>query len=83
MSQYTQRVLEELKARNPGEPEFHQAATEIFESLAPVEALSAGCPVIAYGKGGSCDYVEDGVNGVLFEKQTVKSLSEAILRFEK
>ena len=51
--------------------------------IAPVEALSAGCPVIAYGKGGSCDYVEDGVNGVLFEKQTVKSLSEAILRFEK
>ena len=36
MSAYTQRVLDELKARNPGEAEFHQAATEIFESLAPV-----------------------------------------------
>ena len=29
---YVERVLEELKARNPGEPEFHQAATEILNS---------------------------------------------------
>lgn len=51
--------------------------------IAPVESLAAGCPVIAYGKGGALDYVKDGVNGVLFDKQTVKSLEEAILRFEK
>ena len=51
--------------------------------IAPVEALAAGCPVIAYGEGGACDYVEDGVNGVLFDKQTVKSLSEAMEKFEK
>ncbi len=51
--------------------------------IAPVEALSAGCPVIAYGKGGALDYVKEGVNGVLFDKQTVKSVREAILRFEK
>ena len=36
MSTYVQGVLETLKRRNPGEPEFHQAATEILESLAPV-----------------------------------------------
>lgn len=51
--------------------------------IAPVEALASGCPVIAFGEGGALDYVEDGVNGVLFEKQTAKSLAEAILRFEK
>ena len=51
--------------------------------IAPVEALAAGCPVIAYGKGGALDYVKDGVNGMLFDKQTVKSVREAILRFEK
>ena len=51
--------------------------------IAPVEALSAGCPVICYGEGGALDYVEDGVNGVLFEKQTVKSMVEAIKKFEK
>ena len=51
--------------------------------IAPVEALAAGCPVIAFNEGGALDYVKDGENGVLFEKQTVKSLKEAILRFEK
>ena len=51
--------------------------------IAPVEALAAGCPVIAFGEGGALDYVEDGKNGVLFEKQTVNSLAEAILKFEK
>ena len=30
---YVERVLEELKAKNPGEPEFHQAATEILNGL--------------------------------------------------
>ena len=33
MNAYAQRVLETLKANNPGETEFHQAATEILESL--------------------------------------------------
>ena len=33
---YVERVLKDLKERNPGEPEFHQAATEILTTLAPV-----------------------------------------------
>jgi len=33
---YVERVLEELKAKNPGEKEFHQAATEILLTLEPV-----------------------------------------------
>ncbi len=32
---YVERVLERLKAQNPNEPEFHQAATEVLNSLAP------------------------------------------------
>lgn len=60
----------------------------IFPSLepfgiAPVEALAASCPVIAFSKGGTMDYIIDGKNGVLFNKQSVKSLEEAISRFEK
>ncbi|MBQ3433219.1 glycosyltransferase [Candidatus Saccharibacteria bacterium] len=51
--------------------------------IAPVEALATGCPVIAFGEGGAQDYVVDGENGVLFPRQTVKSLSDAIVRFEK
>lgn len=33
---YVERVLKELKGRNPNEPEFHQAATEILTTLEPV-----------------------------------------------
>ena len=33
---YVERVLEELKRKNPNEPEFHQAATEILNGLRPV-----------------------------------------------
>jgi len=51
--------------------------------IAPVEALAAGCPVIAYGVGGARDYVKDGENGVLFEPQTVEAMAEAMLKFEK
>ena len=35
---YVESVLEGLKAQNPGEPEFHQAATEILNGLRPVVA---------------------------------------------
>ena len=51
--------------------------------IAPVESLAAGTPVIGLAKGGALDILEDGVNGVLFEEQTVDSLVAAIGRFEK
>lgn len=65
-----------------------EAKGYIFPSLepfgiAPVEALAAGCPVIAYGVGGARDYVVDGKNGILFDEQNAKSIAEAILRFDK
>ena len=65
-----------------------QAKGYVFPSLepfgiAPVEALAAGCPVIAYGEGGALDYIVDGKNGVLFDKQTASSLASAIKQFEK
>jgi len=36
MNSYVSKVLEELKAKNPNQPEFHQAATEVLESLSVV-----------------------------------------------
>lgn len=36
MTDYAQRVLNEVKAKNPNEPEFHQAVQEVFETLTPV-----------------------------------------------
>jgi glutamate dehydrogenase (NADP+) len=34
--EYIHAVIEEIRAKNPAEPEFHQASQEVFESLAPV-----------------------------------------------
>lgn len=60
----------------------------IFPSLepfgiAPIEALSAGVPVIAYQKGGAIDYIEDGKNGLFFQEQTVESLAAALHAFDR
>ncbi len=35
-NQYLLKVLEDVKKRNPGEPEFIQTVTEVFESIEPV-----------------------------------------------
>ena len=36
MSQYVADLLAGVKAKNPAEPEFHQAVEEVAESVAPV-----------------------------------------------
>ena len=36
MNSYVNKVLEELKAKNPNQPEFHQAVTEVLDSLSVV-----------------------------------------------
>ena len=51
--------------------------------IAPVEALAAGCPVIAYKKGGALDYIKDGKNGLFFDEQTASSLANAIKKFDR
>lgn len=51
--------------------------------ITQIEALAAGTPVIAYAKGGALDVVADGKTGVLFNKQTVNSLENAIKSFQK
>ena len=58
----------------PGEEDF---------GITPVEAQACGRPVIAYGKGGALETVVDGKTGLFFEEQTVESLKDAILRFQK
>lgn len=58
----------------PGEEDF---------GITPVEAQASGRPVIAYGKGGALETVIDEKTGVFFKEQTVESLKEAVLRFQK
>lgn len=51
--------------------------------IAMVEAQAAGCPVIAYGKGGALETITEGVTGVFVSEQSVASLLEAVDEFEK
>jgi glycosyltransferase involved in cell wall biosynthesis len=46
--------------------------------IAPVEALAAGTPVIAYKKGGALDYINK-YNGVFFDRQNSQELANAIM----
>jgi glycosyltransferase involved in cell wall biosynthesis len=50
--------------------------------IAPVEALSAGRPVIAFAGGGALDTVTPGVTGELFAEQTVESLLATLQPFD-
>ncbi len=50
--------------------------------IVAVEAIASGCPVIAYKYGGALDYVIPGKTGVFFDKQSVKSLSQALATFK-
>lgn len=51
--------------------------------LTPIEAMSAGVPVLAYGKGGALETVADGKTGLYFHDQSAKGLAECIERFER
>lgn len=46
--------------------------------MAPIEAMACGIPVVAYKKAGALDTVQEGVSGVFFTEQTVKSLQNIL-----
>ncbi len=56
--------------------------TEDF-GIAPVEAMAAGKPVIAFRAGGATETVLEGVTGVFFDDATVESLASAIERGDR
>ncbi|HEY5260930.1 MAG TPA: glycosyltransferase [Solirubrobacteraceae bacterium] len=58
------------------------AAEEDF-GLVAVEAQAAGKPVIAYGRGGSLETVEDGITGVFFHERSEASVIAAIAASER
>ncbi|MHB1319509.1 MAG: glycosyltransferase, partial [Anaerolineae bacterium] len=58
----------------PGEEDF---------GLTPLEAMSAGRPVIAYSAGGALDTVIEGQTGAFFREPTAESLADAVVRMEQ
>lgn len=60
---------------------FIYAAEEDF-GIAAVEAQAAGCPVIAYGRGGLTETVIEGKTGLFFKEQSTQSIESAVAEFE-
>ena len=56
--QYLNELMETVRRRNPGEPEFHQAVLEVLESLEPVMEQSP-------------EYIENGVLERLVEPERI------------
>ena len=57
-NEYLLKVIEDVKRRNPGEPEFHQTVTEVLESLEPVVEKN---PI----------YIEKGVIDLMVEPERI------------
>jgi glycosyltransferase involved in cell wall biosynthesis len=51
--------------------------------IAPVEAMAAGKPVIAYRAGGALETVVDGTTGVFFDNQSPAAVADAIERLDE
>ncbi len=60
---------------------FVFAGEEDF-GIVMAEAQACGTPVVALGKGGALEIVEDGLTGVLFNEESVNSLLEALDRLD-
>ncbi|WP_271254966.1 glycosyltransferase family 4 protein [Pseudanabaena sp. Chao 1811] len=76
----------ELKAYMQNAKAFVFASEEDF-GITPVEAQACGTPVIAFGRGGVTESVigldRDRPTGVFFGAQSVDSICEAVLEFER
>lgn len=57
-------------------------ASEEDFGISLIEAQAAGCPVIAYGRGGALETIIDGQTGIFFSEPTSAQLVDAVLRFE-
>jgi glycosyltransferase involved in cell wall biosynthesis len=73
----------EVLLKNLQEAKAFIFASEEDFGIAPVEAQACGTPVLAFGKGGACETVIDGVTGLHFHEQTAEAICDAVERFEK
>ncbi len=50
--------------------------------LVPVEAMSAGAPVLAFAAGGALDTIDPGKTGEHFKSQDIKEFTKALKKFD-
>lgn len=66
-----------------GAKAFINASFDEDFGITPVEAMSAGAPVIAYKSGGVQETVIDGKTGIFYSPNTSLELNKAIEQFER
>ena len=71
---------EELRSYYRNARAFLQTGVEDF-GMASAESLACGTPVIALGRGGAKEIVDDGMTGVLYEYGSDEALADAVRRF--
>jgi glycosyltransferase involved in cell wall biosynthesis len=71
----------DMPAKLSGAEAYIFASFDDF-GIAPIEAMAAGTPVIAYKAGGALDYVKEGKTGMFFTEQTTDSLVQALQAFQ-
>jgi len=74
---------EELVKLYSGAKAFLALSKDEDFGITPVEAMSCGCPVIAFRGGGYKETVVQGKTGLFFNEYSVKSLTRSLQRFEK
>ena len=80
--EFTGRISdEEVAQRLAAASGLVQCATEEF-GIASVEAQAAGRPVLALAEGGALETVRPGYTGELFDSPDLKTVTEAIGRFD-
>jgi len=48
-----------------------------------VEAMSAGCPVVTFQKGGGAEIVQNGVTGIYLTRQAWEDIGDIVIRFDR
>lgn len=66
---------------------YANAAVFIFPQeedagITPLEAMAAGTPILAYGKGGALESVQQGVTGEFFHEQSVEAIAAALTKYD-
>jgi len=79
---FTGRLSDEELAKTYSEAKAFIFPQEEDFGIVAIEAMAAGRPIIAFRGGDIIEHVEDGKEGIFFQKQTAECLIQALQKFD-